>query len=241
MPKIEFLFEDSCPNITAARQALRAALAQAGLPSQWQEWERHDPRAPDHARRYGSPTILVDGRDIVGEPPSDEPSCRIYANEPGSNRGVPSVSQIMNALKTTNPAQTKRVAKGGAGVLAMLPAAGAALLPKLTCPACWPAYGALLSSLGLGFVDYTPWLLPATFVFLVITLVLLAWRPRRGCWPLTLGIVASAAVLVGKFAFDSETAVYVGIAVLAGASAWNAWPQSATACPACNAAPDHPR
>ena len=225
MPKIEFLFENSCPNVTAARAALRTALAQAGLPCQWQEWERQDLRAPDHARRYGSPTILVDGRDIVGEPPSDEPSCRIYTSAPGRNRGVPPVNQIVDALKAHRPTEGKTIAKDGAGVLAMLPAAGAALLPKLTCPACWPAYGALLSSLGLGFVDYTPWLFPATFAFLVITLALLAWRPRRGYWPLALGIVASVAVLVGKFAFDSEAAVYIGIAVLAGASAWNAWPR----------------
>ena len=42
---------------------------------------------------------------------------------------------------------------------ALLPAIGAALLPKLTCPACWPAYAAVLSALGVSFVDYTPYLL----------------------------------------------------------------------------------
>ena len=225
MPRIEFLYEKTCPNITDARDALRLALEQAGLPQEWREWERNDPAAPAHARQYGSPTILVDGRDVGGEEPNDEPSCRIYANEPGRNRGVPSVGQIMIALKTPNPAPTQPIAKNGAGVFAMLPAAGAAMLPKLTCPACWPAYAALLSSLGVGFVDYTPWLFPATAVFLAITLGLLAWRPRRGYWPLVLGIAASAAVLIGKFAFESEAAVYTGIAVLAAASAWNAWPK----------------
>ncbi|HJX17633.1 MAG TPA: MerC family mercury resistance protein [Acidiferrobacterales bacterium] len=231
MPTIEFLYDRDCPNVSDARAALRRVLENAGMPLHWQEWERNDPTAPVHARRYGSPTILVDGMDIAGECPSDEPSCRIYAPEPGRHRGVPSMEMIMLALKPRSSVNNANIARRGAGVLAFLPAAGTALLPKLTCPACWPAYAAVLSSLGLGFVDYTPWLLPATAVFIVITLALIAWRPRRGYRPLVLGIGAGAAVLIGKFLFDSEIAVYTGIALLAGASAWNAWPRKAvTSC-----------
>lgn len=233
MPTIEFLYENTCPNIDDARAVLRAALAQAGLPARWQEWERNDPEAPLHARQYGSPTILVDGQDVAGEPPSDEPSCRIYAAEPGRHRGVPSIDLVLNALKPHIPARTGLTGKTGGRALAFLPAAGAALLPKLSCPACWPAYAAVLSSLGVSFVDYTPWLFPVTVVFLMFTLAMLAWRPRRGYWPLMLGIGASAIVLIGKFAFDSETAVYAGVALLAASSAWNAWPVHRAACPAC--------
>jgi hypothetical protein len=32
----------------------------------WQEWEQGDTAAPAHAREYGSPTILVNGRDVTG-------------------------------------------------------------------------------------------------------------------------------------------------------------------------------
>lgn len=231
MPTIEFLYDRDCPNVADARDALRHALERSKLPARWREWERGDPTAPAHARRYGSPTILVDGRDIAGEPAADEPSCRIYTTAAGRNRGVPPIETIVNALKTETVTRDSGLAGTGTGLFALLPAAGAALLPKLTCPACWPAYAALLSSLGVGFVDYTPWLFPATAVFLVITLALLAWRPRRGYRPLALGLAASVAVLVGKFVFDSEPAVYVGIAVLAAASAWNAWPgKSAASC-----------
>jgi hypothetical protein len=111
----------------------------------------------------------------------------------------------------------------------LLPAVGAALLPKLTCPACWPAYAALLSALGVGFVDYTPYLLPLTLVFLILTLAILAWRPRRGYAPLVLGLIAAAVMLIGKFFFDSDTATYAGVALLVGASTWNAWPIQAKA------------
>ena len=116
---------------------------------------------------------------------------------------------------------------------AMLPAVGAALLPKLTCPACWPAYAAVLSALGVSFVDYTPYLLPFTLTFLAVTLGMLAWRPRRGYAPLLLGVAASAVVLVGKFLFDSDLAVYVGVGLLVGASMWNAWPKKSVVSCAC--------
>ncbi len=45
------------------------------------------------------------------------------------------------------------------GLLA-LPSVGVSILPKLACPACWPAYAGLLSSVGLGFLISTVYLLP---------------------------------------------------------------------------------
>ena len=50
-------------------------------------------------------------------------------------------------------------------------------------------------------------------------------RQRYGYRPFALGLLAGATVLVGKFALDSDPAMYVGIAMLVGASLWNAWPQ----------------
>ena len=103
-------------------------------------------------------------------------------------------------------------------IMAALPATGTALLPKLTCPVCWPAYTALLGSLGLGFIDYTPYLLPLTAAFLTISLGSLALlaRRRRRILPLILGLLASAAVLLGKFELDSDVVMCAGIAVLVG-------------------------
>lgn len=225
MPNIEFIYEQGCPNVADARAQLRLALEQTGLPAHWQEWEHGDPHSPAHARRYGSPSILVDGEDVAGEPASDAPSCRIYANTAGRHRGVPEASLIRTALvkhmKNTS-APTRRLQ-----LVAMLPAVGAALLPKLTCPVCWPAYAAVLGALGVGFIDYTPYLLPLTLVFLGATLAMLVWRPLRGYAPLALGLAASAMVLAGKFLFDSDIATYFGVALLVGASIWNAWPKKA--------------
>ena len=113
------------------------------------------------------------------------------------------------------------------GPLAALPGIGAALLPAITCPACWPAYAGLLSSLGLGFIDFSPWLLPVTIVFLAIALAALAWQghKRRAYGPLLLGTIGSVALVVGKFQFDSRVALYIGVALVIVASVWNAWPR----------------
>ena len=120
----------------------------------------------------------------------------------------------------------------------MLPAVGAAFLPKLTCPACWPAYAGMLSALGIGFFDYTPYLLPLTAVFVLIAVCALAYRAkqRRGYKPFLLGLAAGATLLAGKFHFDSDAAMYAGLAVLVLASLWNTWPMpqpTGVPCPAC--------
>lgn len=110
--------------------------------------------------------------------------------------------------------------------IAALPSIGIAMLPKLTCPICWPAYTALLSSAGVGFVDYTPYLLPAMIVFLGITLWALAFRARarRGYGPFCLGVLGALGILLGKFVFETEPGLYLGTGFLVGASLWNIWP-----------------
>lgn len=104
-------------------------------------------------------------------------------------------------------------------------ASGVAALPVLTCPACWPLYAGLLSALGLGFVDYTPFLLPVTAMLLAIALIPLAWkaRQRRGYKPLLAGIAGTVLILAGKFWLENQPLYYAGIAVLLAASIWNIW------------------
>jgi hypothetical protein len=126
-------------------------------------------------------------------------------------------------------------------VIPIIPAIGVALLPKLACPACWPAYAGLLSALGLGFLISAQYLLPLTGFFLALAVATLAWRARarRGYGPMWLGVAASAAVMIGKFLLDSNVAMYAGIGLLVAASVWNCWPRRVAkleACPACTPA-----
>src|SRR4029077_2510005 len=87
-----------------------------------------------------------------------------------------------------------------------VPGIGVALLPKLACPLCWPLYAGIVSSLCLGFLISTKYLLLFTIASLMLTLRVLAFRvkQRRGYGPFVLGIVGSAAVLIGKFDLESN-------------------------------------
>jgi mercuric ion transport protein len=63
--------------------------------------------------------------------------------------------------------------------LVALPGVGVSLLPKLMCPACWPACAGIVSALGLGFLVSTKYLLLLTAVFLSITLASLGFRASQ--------------------------------------------------------------
>lgn len=111
---------------------------------------------------------------------------------------------------------------------AVVPGILAALLPRITCPACWPAYAGFLGAAGLPILMDVRWLLPLTGTSLVVAVGALAVgaRRRRGYAPLVVGLAASGLVLIGKFVMSSNPATYLGTALLVCASVWNAWPAS---------------
>lgn len=117
-----------------------------------------------------------------------------------------------------------------------LPGIGTALLPK--CAICWPAYAALASSLGVGFLTSAEYLLPITFGALAVALWALAFRARRrrGYGPFWLGVAASGVVYAGGFQYPSDPTMYTGAALLMVASVWNVWPnkrREVETCPSC--------
>lgn len=101
---IERIFDSDCPNAGTTRAHLRAALDAAGLEPQWTEWERGDGRSPEYARRYGSPTVLVNGCDVAGAAaatsvdPQCFAACRLYEGVAGSVSGAPSAAQLAAAI-----------------------------------------------------------------------------------------------------------------------------------------------
>lgn len=123
------------------------------------------------------------------------------------------------------------------GSVLAVPGIGVALLPKLMCPMCWPLYAGIVSSMGLGFLVGTAYLLPITGAFLILTLAVLAYRARqrRGYGPVGVGVVGSVAVVIGKFSLESNPIMYGGVSLLVLASVWNAWPRgvSESVCPSC--------
>ena len=238
--QVELVYEKSCPNIEAARTLLLHAFVEAGIAARWQEWEVSNPDAPPHIHGYGSPTILVNGRDVSGDASKkDDYCCRVYLNNKSNNKGVPALKDITDAFISIQPSSAIKKHTSSLQLnSALLPAVGAVFLPKLACPACWPAYAGLLSSMGIGFIDYTPYLLPLTLAFLVIALVTLFYRAERryGYNPFLLGLGAGAILLIGKFQYDSDATMYVGLGLLILSSLWNTWPKPQSTgepCPAC--------
>lgn len=125
MKKVELIYDTGCPNVGAARRVLEDAFARLDATPGWVEWERRSPDSPAYVRRYGSPTILVDGRDATSEDlrqrgrpagshadPDEDllassagheeggDSCRLYVDANGRVSGAPRLEQVLRALES---------------------------------------------------------------------------------------------------------------------------------------------
>lgn len=221
--KVQVLYFDGCPNHAQTVQRVNAALTELGLSTPVEEVEVKTPADAERLRFLGSPSVHIDGIDIEPAARSSTDyafACRTY----GAREGSPSRGTIVSALREQfgpePPARWR-------GALAAFPALAALVLPVGTCPACWPAYAGLLSSLGLGFLLYEEYLLPIAATLLAVALGTLLYRARdrRGYGPFLLGVAASAVALVGKFTLDSTTLLFAGFGLLTAAAAWNSWPR----------------
>lgn len=104
--KVELIYDHDCPNVELAREHVRSALAQVGHRERWLEWERSDKRSPGYVRKYGSPTILVNERDVAEDPEmSGNACCRVYEHGNGGLSGVPTVEMITSALNLAEGAE----------------------------------------------------------------------------------------------------------------------------------------
>jgi hypothetical protein len=80
--RVELHYFRGCPHADAARALLRRCIDQLGLEVPVLELEGDHP----------SPSILVDGRDVMGEPPTRGRSCRL---------DVPSESRLLSVLRAS--------------------------------------------------------------------------------------------------------------------------------------------
>lgn len=108
-------------------------------------------------------------------------------------------------------------------ILTALPGIGAALLPKAACPACWPLYAGILSSLGLGFLMTGPYFYLFIGILLGASLSSLAYkaRTRRGYLPFWVGLLSASIIVAGKYYALSDYVFYSGALLLVIASIWN--------------------
>ena len=99
-PRVELLYWDGCPSHPRALADLRAALAETGLdPEAIEVREVPDQQAAEREGFTGSPTIRIDGRDVVD--PGDEPvmlACRVYRRRDWRIDPVPDPADLRDAL-----------------------------------------------------------------------------------------------------------------------------------------------
>lgn len=205
--KVELVYEPTCPNAPKAREMIRNFLAHQNRKIEYLEINKEDQNAPSYATNLTSPTILVDGKDIV--PGSNEGSaCRIYRDEDGKLSGIPPESALKKALFIKDkPGSTWKLA-------AALPVLGG-LVPAVSCGACWPLYTAILGGLGISFFNYSPFLVPALFGIGILAVSLLFWFGYKTKRWLEVGLGAAGAVLiVFSRAYELNNAIlYSGMAL----------------------------
>ena len=99
---IELVYDRDCPHVERARGMIRAALDAVGLAPDWTEWARESAETPNELRRFGSPTVLVNGRDVAcGNhelATADAKACRIYLGPNARAAGAPSSQLIVEAI-----------------------------------------------------------------------------------------------------------------------------------------------
>jgi len=111
--KIQFLFWEDCPSHSEAWDRLHDVLRDLGVDA---EVERIEVSTDNEARRWsfaGSPTILVNGRDI--DPQPDAPArltCRLYLHEDGRPSPLPSRAMIARAIEAARATDAINVTKG---------------------------------------------------------------------------------------------------------------------------------
>lgn len=94
--EVTLLYFEGCPSWKTVDHRLRALADELGFDLAYQRVET--PEAAEQWRFHGSPTVLIDGRDVFAT--GDEPvglSCRIYSTPQGP-AGAPTVAQLREAL-----------------------------------------------------------------------------------------------------------------------------------------------
>lgn len=98
--QIEFLYFPDCPSHEDALQRLRDVLAAENQAARIVTYRVETEDEAQHKQFIGSPTIRMNGQDIV-PPPAEAPfalSCRVYQHEDGRFSSMPSEETIRRAI-----------------------------------------------------------------------------------------------------------------------------------------------
>lgn len=100
---IHFLYFEDCPSHDDALERLKTVMTEEGITDDIQITKVETEAEAANWGFVGSPTILIDGKDIVSPPP-DTPTmltCRVYQWDDGRFSPLPSPDMIRDALNHT--------------------------------------------------------------------------------------------------------------------------------------------
>lgn len=97
--RIDLVYFEGCPNVDLARSILRHALSNLSVDTELREWDTDSPSTPARFRAYGSPTILINNRDVAEGVRAEGGTCRVYLDADGSVSGAPSTESIIEAIR----------------------------------------------------------------------------------------------------------------------------------------------
>lgn len=220
MSEIKLLYFKGCPNVEKMRQNLR----RAGI--SFDEICHEDLSPNDPLRKYSSPALLKGNQVIFGS----------LTEGGGCSLEIPSVEKLRNLLG----AKKQSFLVGGMTSMASLLSSVISSATVAFCPLCIPAVGAVLSSLGLGFLVNDTVLKPLLILFLLLTIGGLLWsylKEHRKVAPLILGIIFAIALYMSRYvpmnALLESFLMKGSIAGIILTSFWNLRLRKKASCSAC--------
>jgi len=98
--RIEILYFEDCPNYELADTRVREVLNELGVQAEVVLVNVKDAESAEAVRFPGSPTVRVNGEDVVPSPDGEQYSmrCRVYPTTSGFD-GAPDKASILSAIK----------------------------------------------------------------------------------------------------------------------------------------------
>lgn len=98
---VTFLYYEDCPSYDQALGRLQSVMAEEGVQAEIEVIKVETDEQARHLHFIGSPTIRINGQDIVPPPPDAHYAltCRAYQLENGRISPLPSSEMIRRALR----------------------------------------------------------------------------------------------------------------------------------------------
>lgn len=87
--RVELVYFAGCPNVDRVRGLVRRCAERCAIAPEIVEVDTSVSGTPERYRRLGSPTVLVDGVEVLVGTPADADSCRLQ---------LPTEAELMSAL-----------------------------------------------------------------------------------------------------------------------------------------------